>query len=283
MENNDNFLNNPKYKITILGSGSSAGVPTIETGFGNCDPKNIKNHRSRASILIEINDYIILVDTSPDLRIQSLNNNIQRIDSILFTHFHSDHIAGVYDVRSFNRLTNSAINCYLTEENFDKISTSCELAFRSVNEIKYIPNTTLYNFYRPTLIANIIKNQDIINFTKDVQVEAFSHIHGKIFSTGYKFNNKVAYITDVSEIPNEIIDHYKNLDVLIISACTLNDHFAHMKFSVIVELIQSVLKPKIAYLTHMNELIDYDTQTHWLKEQNINNIFLAYDGLIISS
>lgn len=265
--------------VTILGCGSSSGVPTIENGWGNCNSKNSKNNRLRSSILLNINNFNILVDTSSDLRYQALVNKVDRVDCILYTHGHADHISGVNDIRSFNRIIKKAIPCYLSKETYNIIKYSM-FEYVIADSKQEIEQT---NFFKPLLIPNIVKDKDIISLNNNkITVKVIEYIHGKTTVLGYIFNNKIAYITDLLKFKDKsYLDYLKNLEVLIISSCVLKEHNSHITLQRVVDLIVTELKPKEAYLTHMSEVIDYDAETKNLRDQNINNIFLCYDGLKI--
>lgn len=265
--------------ITILGCGSSTGVPTIEGGWGNCNSNNYKNNRLRSSILVNIDNFNILVDTSSDLRYQALINKITQVDCILYTHEHADHISGVNDVRSFNRIMKKAIPCYLNNNTYNLIKSSM-FNYVFVNNYQELEQES---FFKPLLIPNIIKDKDIINLNNNkITIKVIEYLHGTTTVLGYIFNNTMAYITDLLAFKDKsYLNNLKNLDVLIISACVLKEHSSHITLKKVVELITNDLKPKLAYLTHMSETIDYETETIKLQEQNLHNIFLCYDGLKI--
>lgn len=261
-------------KVTILGCGSSSGVPSVENKFGNCDPSNKKNRRTRSSILINIDGFNILIDTSPDLRYQALKNNISNIDAILYTHYHTDHIVGAFELRGFNRLMEASINCYLNRETYDNIMEYCKFPFVQISD----SNTK--GFSRPSLNCNIINNDSTFHLNNNrIKVDAILHKHGKCNVLGYIFNNKLAYVTDFSDFYPKNLSKYKNLDCLIISACTPFNNSAHTRYDNVIHLINNKLRPKTSFLTHLNEFIDYDTEMSKLGKNS--SIKLCYDGLVI--
>ena len=261
------------YKITILGCGGSTGVPSIEYGWGNCNKQNAKNMRSRSSIFLEIVDdssnYNILFDCSPDFRSQALQNHIKHIDSILFTHAHADHIYGIDDLRSINRLIKNHINCYANNDTKNAIYQAFSYIFLSKKPVDFnnISKPLLkfheINYYKDFIIGNNIK------ITPTLQT------HGKVETVGYIINNKIGYATDFSYLSEQTIELYKNLDLLIVSAFTLKPHIAHMPLNELINLLE-ILKPKHVILTHMGTAIDYNEVQSILP----NYIEPGYDGMI---
>ncbi len=253
-------------QFTILGCGSSMGVPRSDGNFGNCDPKEKKNYRTRCSALIKTKNKNILIDTSPDLRIQLLNNNIKKVDKVLYSHMHADQTHGINDLRVFFINNKKAIPVYAD------IPTS-----------KYLKKTFAYCFkktfneYPPILDLNIIKKK--MYFYDDKRkylIETVNVKHGKVNSICYIINKKVAYISDVSEIKKNTYSYFKKLKYLIIDCLWYRNHPSHLNLEQCLSLIK-IFRPKKAILTNLHSELDYNE----LKRRLPRNIVPAYDGLTI--
>ena len=252
-------------KFIILGSGSSMGVPRADGFFGNCNPKNIKNYRSRCSALIKFNDINILIDTSPDLRNQLLSNKIKSIDKIFYTHLHADQTHGINDLRAFFLKDQKQIPVYA-----DEITT------------KYLYSTFKYCFkssqgYPSTLTLNKLKNKHIfMNKNKKISIRAIPVQHGKIKSICYLINDKLAYASDISLIYEKNLKLLKNLDYFIIDCLWYKNHPSHFNLDQVLDIVK-IIKPKKTILTNMHNDLDYN---HLLKILP-NNIIPGYDGLSV--
>ena len=253
-------------QITILGCGSSAGVPAIGNYWGKCDPNNPKNQRLRSSILVKSDESQILIDASPDLRQQLLFAKIDYIDAVLITHAHADHIHGIDDFRYLNHLMNKHIDLYAKSDVIDEIRKKFNYVFDDL-----VPEAKGF-YYKPCLIPNKINSKFKI---KDVEIESFQQSHGFCESTGYRMNN-IAYSTDVVELNDHAFSKLYNLDLWIVDCLRFEPHKTHSHFDKTMEWINK-LKPKKAILTHMNFEVDYDTISSMLPK----NCFAGYDGLKI--
>ena len=249
-------------KITILGCGSSGGVPLIGNIWGPCNPKNPKNIRRRVSILVNIDKKIFLVDTGPDLRMQMLDANIKNIDAVLYTHSHADHANGIDDLRAFcwKRKDNSPLPIYGDKHTMNQLKERFYYAFQA----KSGPAL-------PSLTTNIINIGE--NIILDTKIIAIKQIHGKGNSLGFRFGN-FAYSTDVNEFPNESFKLLKNLDLWIVDCVRYEPHYSHSHLEQTLEWIKK-LKPKRAILTHMGHWLDYDE----LLSKCPNNVEPGVDGM----
>ncbi len=254
-------------KFIILGCGSSMGVPRPDGYFGNCDPKNKRNYRTRCSALIKTSEENILIDTSPDLRQQLLRHKIKKINRVLYSHMHGDQTHGINDLRSFYLNNKKQINVYADSQ------TS-----------RYLKSTFAYIFngyskeYPATLKLNKLqKNNIVINEKKKVIIKSIIVEHGKVNSNCFIIDKKLAYISDVSKIYNKDFKDFKNLNYLVIDCLWYNYHPSHFNLETSLSLIK-IFKPKKAILTNLSPVLDYNVLKRYLPK----NVIPAYDGLIIN-
>ncbi len=255
-----------QLEITILGCGSSSGVPAIGNEWGNCDPQNAKNRRMRSSILVKSKNTTILIDATPDMRQQLLNSNVRKIDAVLITHGHADHIHGIDDFRFLNVLMNKYINLYANKKTIDEITKKFGYVFEKLN-----PGANGF-FYKPCLIPNLIKKKFSI---KDLEINSFDQDHGFSNSMGYRVNN-IAYSTDVCNLDNNAFDNLYNLDLWIVDCLRLQPHKTHAHLDKTLSWVEKI-KPKKTILTHMNNEVDYDEISNLLPK----NCYAGFDGLKI--
>ena len=193
-------------KFIILGCGSSMGVPRSDGFFGKCNPNNKKNYRTRCSAIIKSKNLNILIDTSPDLRSQLINNKINSIDKVLYSHMHADQTHGINDLRVFFIKRRKPIDVYADTETKRYLNNTFSYCFKS-NTREY-PATLKMNKIKPKMTVK--KNRDKLTI-KSIKVK-----HGKVNSICYIFNKKLAYISDVSEISNKDYKYFKGLKYLVI-------------------------------------------------------------------
>ncbi len=261
---------NIKYSFTILGCGSSGGVPRLSDGWGLCDPKNSKNYRLRCSLLIkaqtEKGDTKLLVDASPDLRQQLLNSKIDNLDSVLFTHAHADHMHGIDDLRMIFFKRRSMLPIWANKQTALRIKKSFTYLIEQEKGTKYPPILTL---------NEIKKSFSVEGNGGKVIVEPLLVKHGDIDALGFRIAN-VAYIPDVSEFYRESWERVKNLDVLIIDALRRSPHPNHAHLEKTLNWIEK-LNPQKAYLTNMHNDLDYET----VRKETPKNVYPAFDGLTV--
>ena len=204
-------------KFIILGCGSSMGVPRPDGFFGNCDPKNKKNYRTRCSALIKTSDENILFDTSPDLRLQLLRHKIKKINKVFFSHMHGDQTHGINDLRSFYINSKKQIEVYADKSTSKYLKNSFSYIFKS-----YSPE------YPATLKLNTLPKS---TFTKDnhkkIKIKSIEVEHGKVKSNCFIIDEKLAYISDVSKIYTKDNKYFKDLKYLIIDCLWYNYHPSH--------------------------------------------------------
>ncbi len=253
-----------KIKVKILGSGGSFGVPVLFDRWGKCDPDNKKNIRTRPSAILEKDGKTILIDTSPDLRFQMIDNKINKIDSVLFTHAHADHIHGINDLRCIHLATNKKVPVYVDKSTKLVLLKSFEYLFSSKNLEQYPPICEIKDYEA----GNSYK----IN---GFNVQVIHQNHGNIDSLGYIFDNKIAYNLDVKYFYDKnYLDLIKGIECWILGCLRYEKHPAHAEYDEILKWIDYV-QPKKTYLSHMTALIDYETEYQNLSKYNI---FPSYDG-----
>ena len=248
-------------KIRILGCGGSFGSPLAWGRNGNIDINNPHNFRTRSSVLIRNNNQNILIDTSPDLRDQLYKAKCTKIDAVLFTHEHSDHTAGLPDMRAMSLINKSIIPAYLPADIHDSMISNYKYIFKGVKD------------YSPFMTANILEDNFSIDKTK---IETFKHNHGSIDVQTFRINN-FAYSTDIKNFYENDIDKLKNLDLWIVGLLRYDSHPSHAGFDQILDYIK-YLKPKKTLFTHMTALLDQED----LLSKCPENVEPAYDGLEIT-
>jgi phosphoribosyl 1,2-cyclic phosphate phosphodiesterase len=254
-------------KFIILGCGSSMGVPRPDGYFGNCDPKNLKNYRTRCSALIKSNTENILIDTSPDLRQQLLRHNIKKIDKVFYSHMHADQTHGINDLRSFFISSRKPINVFADNVTARYLKMAFSYCFDTYN--KEYPATLKLN--------KISKKLSIKNKNKNIFIKPIKVQHGNVNSICYIIDKKLAYISDVSKIHKKDYPYFKNLKYLIIDCLWYRYHPSHFNLETSLEIIKK-FSPKKAILTNLHTDIDYNE----IKKKLPKNIIPAYDGLTIN-
>ncbi|OWZ84525.1 MBL fold metallo-hydrolase [Natranaerobius trueperi] len=248
-------------KITFLGTGPSHGVPIIGCSCPVCTSHDIRNKRFRASVFIETSNTNILIDTPPEFRLQAINNSINHIDGVLFTHQHADHVHGFDDLRRFNEMQRKQIPCYANQDTVYGLKNMYDYVFRGGDLYASSPQVSLRPISGDFCFKNII-------------IEPIPILHGANKILGYKIDN-FAYLTDCSFIPQNSFEKLKDLELLTIGALRYKSHPNHFNLEQAVSTIKE-LNPKKAFLTHMTHSFDY----YQLEKELPPNISPAYDGLI---
>ena len=250
-------------KFIILGSGSSMGVPRPDGFFGNCDPKNPKNLRSRCSALIKGNDMNVLIDTSPDLRIQMLKNKIIKLDTVIYTHHHADQTHGINDLRAFFLKRKKEIPVYTDKNTKKYLTDSFSYCFKGSKE------------YPPLLKLFDIKKK--FKLGKSINIESVEVRHGSINSVSFIINKKIAYLPDANEIYKKDYKKFLKLNYLIIDCLRHKPHPSHFNLDDVLKMNVD-LKPKKMILTNLHSDLDYNKLINILPI----NIKPAYDGLTLN-
>ncbi len=259
-------------RATILGCGSSGGVPRIGPMWGQCDPENPKNRRRRCSLLVEQagknGRTVVLVDTSPDLREQLLSVRADHLDGVLFTHDHADHTHGIDDLRMVAYAMKKRVDCY-----FDA-STRASLMSR----FGYCFETQDGSNYPPILVANDFQPGGTVTIAGAggaIDVIAIPQVHGDIPSMGFRFGG-LAYSPDVSDLPEASAKMLRGVDVWIVDALRYTPHPSHFSLKEALQWIER-LEVKRAILTHMTSDLDYAT----LKRNLPSHVEPGHDGMVI--
>lgn len=261
MESQAANTNGKAVRITVLGSGTSVGVPSIGCRCAVCTSTDPRDQRLRPSVLVRWGPHAVVIDTTPDFRQQALRAGIPRIDAILYTHGHADHVLGLDDVRPFNYMQNGRIPIYASEDTLRTIRRCFSYIFENTVSQSSIPKIDAYTIGgAPVHVAGL-----------DFLPIPLKHGSGDVF--GFRFG-AAAYLTDHSEIPESSFALLEGLDVLFLDALRYKPHPTH---STVDQSLRSVerLKPRIAYFTHICHDLAHERAERLLPPQ----VRLAYDGL----
>lgn len=251
-------------KITFLGTGTSQGIPVIGSTHPVCLSNNPKDKRLRVSVLIEWEHYSYVIDCGPDFRQQMLRVNCNKIDGIVFTHEHSDHVLGLDDIRPFY-FKQGDISIYAHKRVLKSLKKRFDYIFKTENKYPGAPSVSI----------NKLKNKA---FTLgNLQVVPINGLHGKLQVFGYRFNN-FAYLTDMKTVKDKEIEKLKNVKVLVVNALRHDLHHSHFNLEEALGFINKV-KPQIAYITHISHLLGFHDD---VEKKLPHNVFLAYDNLKIT-
>lgn len=251
-------------KITILGCGSSGGVPLIGNNWGKCNPQNARNRRSRVSVLIENEETTLLIDTSPDMRQQALNCQLKKLSAVLYTHTHADHCHGIDELRSVNWMTKKPIDVFANQETMDELDKRFPYIFHRSN-----PDF----FHKPSIVPHIING----NFTVgSINVTPIEQDHGYAKTLGFRCGD-FAYSTDVKNLSDEAFVLLKGVKIWVVDCIRMEPHPTHSHFEQTLAWIKR-LHPEQAFFTHMNESMDYEAVSALCPK----GVAPAYDGLEIT-
>ena len=249
-------------EVIVLGSGTSNGVPMLGRTYSEEFLREPKNHRTRSSIVLKGPTGNLLVDCSPEMRLQMVREGQTEVEAVLITHTHADHIMGMDDLRSLCILSGKKMPVYTLPEHADEIRRVFPYAFREYPPEIHVPKFDLRE----------VKDRIEVG---GMEIQIFVVPHGKMRVIGLRIN-KFVYLTDVSAIPLEAEPFLADTDVLILDAVRYQPHPNHLNFEQAMEVVNR-FQPKLTYFTHLSD--DYDH--HPMEESLPTHIRLAYDGLRI--
>jgi phosphoribosyl 1,2-cyclic phosphate phosphodiesterase len=247
-------------RVTVLGCGTSGGVPRIDNFWGACDPLEPRNRRRRSSILVQSGTTSLIVDTSPDMREQCLDAGLGRLDAVLYTHDHADHVNGIDDLRGFTVRQGGRVPVYGGAGTIENLRRRFAYIFAAAQN------------YPPIATAHVIEGPFTLG---DIDIVPFRQIHGGTESLGFRFGD-IAYSTDLNELPEASFEILQGLDVWIVDALRPEPHPTHSHLDQTLRWIER-LRPKRAILTHMSWDMDYAALCGSLP----SGVAPAYDGLVI--
>jgi phosphoribosyl 1,2-cyclic phosphate phosphodiesterase len=252
-------------KFTLLGTGTSTGVPSIGCECETCTSEDARDKRLRVSVLVEHDGQSVLIDTSSDFRQQALRQKLKRLDAVLITHCHADHIFGLDDIRPLN-FRHGALGVYANER-----------AWKDIRRIfQYVFEPSHYGGGLPQVVAHTVVAGAPFSLSPRLQVLPLEVIHGRLPVIAYRFND-FAYVTDLNEIPPATMDGLRDLDVLLLDCLRLRAHPTHLSLERSLAYIAE-LRPRRAYLTHIAHDIKHARDSALLPD----GVEFAYDGMEIT-
>jgi phosphoribosyl 1,2-cyclic phosphate phosphodiesterase len=253
-------------KITILGSGTSSGVPRIGNDWGDCDPLEPRNRRTRASALIEHDGTRILIDTGPDMREQLLAADIDRVDAVIWTHDHADHCHGIDDLRQLYHVTGMPVRGYARVATLAALDARFTYAFHGRAG------------YPPTIEAEALPDRLKIG---SIAISVTDQPHGNIHAAGLRFeagDASIGYATDFNVMTDDMASMYEGLDIWVVDALRRRPHPTHMELPAVLDWVER-LRPGRTALIHMDQSMDYAR----LRAELPPGVQPGYDGLVLEA
>ena len=251
--------------IYFLGTGTSQGIPIIGSTHPVCKSTDYKDKRLRVSLWMSWENHSYVIDCGPDFRQQMLASDCQKVDGILFTHEHSDHTAGLDDIRPFN-FRQGEMPIYAHQRVIENLKKRFDYVFETENRYPGAPSVKT---------IEVINNQPFVLGGKTVI--PIDVMHGDLQVFGYRVDD-FAYLTDVKTVAPEEVEKLKNLEVLVLNALRITPHNTHFNLQEALEFI-ALVQPKKAYLTHISHLLGFHED---VQKELPENVFLAYDNLVIT-
>ena len=251
--------------IYFLGTGTSQGIPIIGSTHPVCKSTDYKDKRLRVSLWMSWENHSYVIDCGPDFRQQMLASDCQKVDGILFTHAHSDHTAGLDDIRPFN-FRQGEMPIYAHQRVIENLKKRFDYVFETENRYPGAPSVKT---------IEVINNQPFVLGGKTVI--PIDVMHGDLQVFGYRVDD-FAYLTDVKTVAPEEVEKLKNLEVLVLNALRITPHNTHFNLQEALDFI-ALVQPKKAYLTHISHLLGFHED---VQKELPENVFLAYDNLVIT-
>jgi phosphoribosyl 1,2-cyclic phosphate phosphodiesterase len=258
-------VNDDGMRVTFLGTGTSHGIPVIGCDCVVCQSTDPRNKRLRPSILVEDSQTVVLVDATPDLRTQALRANLRRLDAVLLTHTHADHILGLDDVRAFTERQAIRMPIYGSAATIARIAEIFPYACTEKPTWPGLPQFELraVEAGREFEIGNL-------------KIRPLPVPHGRMMVFAFVFGDEAAYVTDCNAVPQDVVQQLHGVPVLVLDGLRHRPHPTHLAIDEAVNVVEKI-KPKLALLTHMNHEVDHQTTEKTLPA----NVRLAYDGMQI--
>ena len=254
-------------KLVVLGSGTSTGVPRIGNDWGECDPNEPKNRRTRVSIVVESDDGTrLLIDTSTDLRQQLLANDIDKVDAVFWTHDHADHCHGIDDLRPMRFSRNAPIPGFASAETARSLRQRFSYVFAG-------------RYGYPTIVK--LETLDVVRIHAGFAIASIEMPHGPTFSTGFRFEadgKSIAYATDFSEVTNEMVALFKGVDILVTDCLRREPHPTHASLATALDMAERCVAGTTV-LTHLDKSMDYAA----LSAEVPAGVVVGYDGLVLAA
>jgi len=252
-------------KLTFLGTGTSTGVPSIGCECETCTSEDPRDKRLRVSVVIEHAGQSVLIDTSSDFRQQALRFGLKRLDAVLITHCHADHIFGLDDIRPLN-FRHGALGLYANER-----------AWVDIRRIfKYVFEPSHFGGGLPQIVPHTVVPGASFSLAPDLEIIPLEVIHGRLPVMAYRCNN-FAYATDLSEIPPATLELMQNLDVLVLDCLRFREHPTHLWVDKALQYVEKI-KPRRAFFTHIAHDVKHERDSDKLPD----GVAWAYDGLSVS-
>lgn len=258
------FRKSYNLEITFLGTGTSQGIPVIGSKHPVCLSKDSRDKRLRTSVLIEWENHSYIIDCGPDFRQQILRTGCEKIDGILFTHEHSDHVLGLDDIRPFY-FKQGNISIYAHKRVLKSLKKRFDYIFEEENKYPGAPSVDVHR----------IKNKPFK--LENIEVLPVKGKHFKLKVFGFRFND-FCYTTDINSMSKKEMDKIRGVKILVVNALRIEPHYSHFNLEEALSFIDDI-NPERAYLTHISHLLGFHEE---VEKQLPENVFLAYDNLKIS-
>lgn len=253
------------FQVTFLGTGTSQGIPVLGSQHPVCKSDDPKDKRLRVSVLLQWENHSYVIDCGPDFRYQMLRENVQEVHGVLLTHDHSDHTAGIDDIRPYNFKLGRMMPFFAEQNVFDALNKRFAYVFATENKYPGAPS-----------IEQIVIEADTIFTIGDKQVIPIRAFHATLPVLGFRIE-KFTYLTDVKTIEASQIEKLKGTEVLVVNALRKEPHYSHFNIEEALAFIEKV-QPKVAYLTHISHVMGFHAEVEKTLPLNVH---LAYDGLKI--